>query len=107
MLRDRYEPARFFLTKRKSRDSERAQSGQSLIPGHYWYFLDEDIERHIYATGLRFRVWIFSPEHMPDAWRTAVSQRDSEDQDQDSEDCCITGEYGGVERAHLVEKKEW
>ena len=96
-----------FFTKRKRRDSERAQSGQGLISGHYWYHLDEDIEGHLYPTGLRFRAWIFSPEQMPDTWREAVPWRGSEDEDQDSEDCCITGEDGGVERAHLVEKTEW
>ncbi len=96
-----------FFTTRKGRDSERAQHGQGLIPGHYWYHLDEGIEEHLYATGLRFRAWQYVPEEMPNAWREAAPWRGSEDQDQESEDCCITGEDGGVETAHLVERTEW
>ena len=56
-----------FFTKRKRRESDRAQSGRGLLPGHYYSHLNEDIEGNFYATSLRYRAWIYSPEHMPEA----------------------------------------
>lgn len=37
----------------------------------------------------------------------AVPWRGREDEDQEDGDCCVTGEDGGVQKAHLVEKTEW
>ena len=44
---------------------------------------------------------------MPESWHQAVPWRGREDEDQEDGDCCITGEDGGVQHAHLVEKTEW
>ena len=96
-----------FFTKRKERSSERVPCGQALKPRSYWYHLDVETEGDLYATGLDFRAWTYDPEKVPDIWPSAVPWRGREDDDQENEDCCITGEDGGVQRAHLVEKTEW
>lgn len=96
-----------FFTKQRSRASSRVHHGQGFTEGHYWYHLDDESKGEDYATLIDFRQWRYRPEEMPDNWREALPWRGKEDDDQEDSDCCITGEDGGVQKAHLVEKTEW
>ena len=96
-----------FFTKQKDRTSDRVRHGQGLTKGHYWYHLEREMGTNLYATLSEFRAWRYSPEAMPNSWHEAVPWRGCEDEDQEDGDCCITGEDGGVQKAHLVGRTEW
>ena len=96
-----------FFTKQRDRTSHKVRHGQGLPAGHYWYHLETESGTDMYATLSEFRAWHYRPEEMPQNWREAVPWRGREDEDQEDGDCCVTGEDGGVQKAHLVEKTEW
>lgn len=96
-----------FLTQSRSRASEKWPNNRVLTAGHYWYHLDDETPGDLYATLKSFREWQYRPEEMPHIWPESLPWRGHEDEDHEDSDCCITGQDGGVETAHLVPKTEW